>query len=125
MGTSYKGNSPTYRKIEDNIRMVASKYEYNDGRFGVCSPSTGNKTRNIVSADPIGTSKDFYEGISYGGIEKTYKSGQQRITQMADGTIIAWRKISSSDRTPVVEINIRKSSGTGGIREQKIHFVEG
>ena len=47
-----------------------------------------------------------------------------RITQMSDGSVITWRKISSSDGTPVVEINISNSSHTGGIKQQKIHFTE-
>lgn len=43
---------------------------------------------------------------------------------MSDGTIITWRVISNSDGTPVVEINIKGSSHTGGLKKQKIHFVE-
>ena len=41
---------------------------------------------------------------------------------MADGSIITWRSVSSSDGSPVVEINIKKSSHSGGLKEQKIHF---
>jgi hypothetical protein len=43
---------------------------------------------------------------------------------MADGTIITWRKISSSDGSPVIEINISGSTHSGGLKKQKIHFVE-
>jgi hypothetical protein len=124
MGTTYKGNSPTYRSIGENILPTAANYPYHDGRFGVNSPSTGTYTRNIASSDPIGTATDFYDRIAYGGIENTYDGGTRKITQMADGTIVTWRKISSSDGTPVVEINIRNSSNSSGIRRQKIHFVE-
>jgi len=43
---------------------------------------------------------------------------------MNDGTIITFRKISNSDGTPVVDINITSSNHTGGIKKQKIHFVQ-
>ena len=124
MGTTYKGNAAYYRSVGQNILPTASKYPYRNGRFGVNSPSTGNKTRNIASADPLGTAKDFYDRIAYGGVENIYANGDRRITQMADGTIITWRRVSTSDGGPVVEINISSSSHTGGIKKQKIHFVE-
>lgn len=54
-----------------------------------------------------------------------YKGGQLRITHMADGSVVTMRTISSSpDGSPVVEINISGSTHTGGLKEQKIHFVE-
>jgi hypothetical protein len=44
---------------------------------------------------------------------------------MLDGTLISSRAISSSDGSPVVEINISNSNHTGGIKEQKIYFIKG
>jgi hypothetical protein len=45
---------------------------------------------------------------------------------MADGSIITMRPVSfSPDGSPVVEINISGSTHTGGLKQQKIHFVEG
>lgn len=124
MGTSYKGNTKYYRSIGQNVMIVASKYDYSGGRFGVNSPSTGNQTRNIASSDNLATAKDFYDKIALGGIEKSYKNGKMKITKMADGTTITMRETSTSDGTPVVEINIKGSTHTGGIKNQKIHFVE-
>ena len=124
MGTSYKGDTKYYRSIGQNLMIVSSTYEYDNGRFGVNSPSTGNQTRNIASSDNLSTAKDFYDKIALGGIEKSYNNGKMKITKMADGTTITMREISSSDGTPVVEINIKGSTHTGGIKNQKIHFVE-
>ena len=125
MGTYLKGNSKYYRSIGQNVLLASSKYHYENGRFGVNSPSTGNKTRNIVSSDPLSTAKDFYDKIAFGGKEAVYKGGQLRITHMADGSVVTMRTISSSpDGSPVVEINISGSTHTGGLKEQKIHFVE-
>ena len=47
-----------------------------------------------------------------------------RITEMNNGTIITMRKVSHSDKTPVVDINVKNSSHTGGVKGQKIHFVQ-
>lgn len=124
MGTTYKGNTKFYRSIGQNIMIASSTYRYENGRFGVSSPSTGNKTRNIESTDPVSTAKDFYNKIALGGIEQTFNNGNLKVTRMADGTHVTWRLISHSDGTPVVDINIDHSSHTGGIKEQKIHFVE-
>lgn len=107
------------------ILPTSTKYEYSNGFFGKNSPSTGNRTRNIASVDPVATATDFYNRIANGGKEKTYDGGARKITQMADGTIITWRVTSNSDGTPVVEINIKGSSHAGGLKKQKIHFVEG
>ena len=123
MGSGYKGDTKYFRSVGQNILPTSAKYEYNNGLFGKSSPSTGNKTRNISSDDPVATATDFYDRIANGGIEKTYDGGVRRITQMADGTIITWRVTSNSDGTPVVEINIKGSSHTGGLKKQKIHFT--
>lgn len=124
MGVYYKGESKYFRSIGQNILITAVKYTYMNGRFGFSSPSTGNKTRNIESDNPRETAKDFYDRIAFGGKESTYHNGSMKVTRMADGTIITWRETSHSDGTSVVEINIDDSSHTGGIKEQKIHFVE-
>ena len=63
--------------------------------------------------------------IANGGKEKTCDGGKQKITQMADGTIITWRVTSHSDGTPVVEINIKGSSHTGGLKKQKFILIFG
>ncbi|MDO5307898.1 MAG: hypothetical protein Q4G03_00155 [Planctomycetia bacterium] len=47
-----------------------------------------------------------------------------KITEMADGTYITWRKTSTSDGSPAVDINIVDGADVGGIKYQKIHFVE-
>lgn len=124
MGTSYKGGSPTYRSVGENIDATAAKYEYQNGRFGKCSPSTGTHTRNIISDDPLETARDFYDKIAYGGIETKYPEQGRSTTQMADGTMISFRIISKSDGSPVVEINIKKSNNSNGLKEQKIHFIK-
>ena len=124
MGTGFKGNSSYYRSVGQNILSTLSKYQYRNGYFGTSSPRGGPKTRNILASDNLGTANDFYNRIAYGGKEKVF-SENMRITTMSDGTIITMRKRSNSDGTPVVDINISKSRGSGGIKKQKIHFLKG
>ncbi len=123
MGTCYKGNSQYYRSIGQNVLLASSKYHYKKGRFGVNSQSTGQRTRNIASANPLSTARDFYDKIAMGGKETISRNGNLNITRMADRTVITMRTTSHSDGTPVVEINIEKSFHSGGVKQQKIHFI--
>lgn len=123
MGTSvYKGGTIKYHSIGQNILITSNTYKYSNGYFGENSPSTGQRTRNIVSSDNLKTATDFYNKIALGGKEKNI-SENLKITSMADGSIISFRVKSVSDGTPVVEINITKSKGARGIKHQKIHFI--
>ena len=122
MWTTFKGNSKYFRSIGQNILLAKSLYGFNKGYFGDNSIHGSDRTRNIISADNMKTANDFYNKIAFGGIEQRVNDNM-RITRMADGTVITMRKVSHSDGTPVVDINIRKSTHTGGVKDQKIHFV--
>ena len=130
MGTSYKGNSPTFRSISENVTALKNDYPFLGGYFGrKGESSTNSRVRNIESADPHATAKEFYNKAAYGGIESDIynkKTGVVigRKTKLADGSIISWRDVSSSDGTPAVEINIEQSTSNGGVKQQKIHFVK-
>lgn len=124
MGTSFKGSSVYFRSIGQNVLITSSKYSFSKGFFGENSRHGKERTRNIASSDNISAAKDFYDRIAFGGREQIVNENM-RITRMADGTVITMRKVSSSDGTPVVDINIRPSSHTGGVKGQKIHFVQG
>ena len=106
----FKGGATHFHSIGQNIMVASKSYKYQNGRFGVSSPSTGNYTRNISSSNPLYTAKDFYDKIAKGGV--------------ADGSSVAYRVVSSSDGTPVVEISIRKSKNSSGVKAQKIHFIK-
>jgi hypothetical protein len=71
------------------------------------------------------TAQDFYDKAAHGGIERPMANGKGHYTKMKDGSILSYREVSSSDGTPAVEINIKKSTNHGGIKYQKIHFVKG
>lgn len=56
------------------------------------------------------------------GSPKDLSNGKGKITYMADGSIITFRPTTKSDNYPGVNINISKSTDSGGIKQQKIHF---
>ena len=117
----YKGGAVKYHSVMQNLSKLIPKYEYINGYFGL--PGSSNKIRHIYSDDPNKTAKDFYNKISYGGVEETLSNGKGKITNMSDGTIITWREISSSDGSPAIDINIKYSTNAGGLKQQKIHFL--
>ncbi len=92
----------------------------NNGYFG--DKGTSSQVRVIYGNDPVNIGKDFYKKISFGGIEKDLDNGKGKITYMADGSIITFRPITKSDNYPAVNINISRSTDSGGIKTQKIHF---
>ena len=122
MGTGYKGNSVYFRSIGQNVLITSNTFDYSKGYFGENSKHGKDRTRNIT--DNLAAARDFYDKIAFGGREQIVDDNTS-ITRMADGTVITMRKVSSSDGTPVVDINIKPSTHTGGVKGQKIHFVQG
>lgn len=123
MGTYYKGDATYYRSIGQNVLIASNRYDYSSGYFGQNSKHGRKHTRIIVAPDNLAAANDFYCKIAFGGKEQIVDDNM-RITRMADGSIITMRKTSHSDGTPVVEINISPSTHSGGVKGQKIHFVQ-
>lgn len=134
------GNSGLYQNTyganqfsKNNTPGFKRAFGYDKGLFGVKSlrKDAGNDVRNIISSAPIRTAKYFYGTLSHGGKEETrpisnrHGKGEMRISTMPDGTILTYRRYSSSDGSPVVEINIKRSTNSGGVVSQKIHFIKG
>lgn len=82
MGTGiYKGGINHYRSISDNLPKVANSYHFAHGYFGERGDSTKERTRHIESSNPLKTSKDFYEKLTYGAIEKSLPNGKGKIAE--------------------------------------------
>ncbi|MCD8110657.1 MAG: hypothetical protein LUE14_11270 [Clostridiales bacterium] len=124
MGTGFKGGASHYHSIAENISALKSNYKFSNGYFGDAGQGR-SFTRNISSSNPVDTAHEFYDTAAYGGIQRKMNSGSGVYTKMSDGTILSYRQVSSSDGTPVVEINIRSSTDSGGVKYQKIHFIKG
>lgn len=129
MGTCYKGGADHYYKITENIESVAAVYKFHNGLFGDRGKGRYSWIRNIASDDPQATAKDFFERLAHGGKEKPlyYKDGTEKgkSVNMADGSRLNWRKVSSSsDKSPAVDIYIEQSNDHGELVTQKIHFTK-
>lgn len=127
MGT-FIGGSQSYRSIGQNVSSLKTSYPFKNGYFGEKGQSTSSKVRHIITDNPVETAKEFYAKAAYGGMEKTIyntKTGAiiGQTASLADGSVISWRNVSSSDGSPAVEINIKRSSDTSGVKQQKIHFI--
>lgn len=125
MGTGYKGGSTTYHSIQDNMSSLTSNYPYNyeTGYFGDKGQTKNNNIRNIVSTNPIETAKNFYNTAAYGGIEHNLPNNNGVRATLKDGTILIYRTTSSSDGSPAVSIDINRSTDSGSLKSQKIHFT--
>ena len=130
MGSGFKGNAGHYHSISENLPVMKEKYPYKNGYFGEIGKNKKNRTiRNIESDNPSKTAKEFYDTLTHGGKEEIIydKTGKEKgfKTTLADGSVVTWRNVSSSDGSPAVDINIEYSSDNGGIKQQKIHFITG
>ena len=125
MGLGFKGDTGHHHTISENIDELKKDYQYKNGYLGRKGQSSYESTRNINCKNPIDESKTFYDKLAHGGIESKLPNGKGYMTEMSDGSIITFREYQSSDGSPVVDINIKKSTNTGGIKKQKIHFVKG
>lgn len=124
MGVSvhYVGRKQQFRSLDENYDLVVTSYPLSNGYFGIKGSSWG--IREIHSRNHEATAKDFFNKIARGGVLdlKTISGGV--VSRMKDGTIVSYRKITSSENSPAVEIRFRKQNSKYGINDQKIHFVQ-
>lgn len=102
MGTGFKEGIKVYHSITDNIHKLSYKYQYADGLFG--TPGNKYPVREIYSSDHINESKKFYDLLSYGGLQTSFTKGKtvNLKTVMADGTIVTYRKTTSTENSPAI-----------------------
>ncbi len=122
MGSTYKGGAPHHHSIGDNLPSVQSAYPRKGNHFGD-SHNKSTYTYEIIAHDPMKEAKDFYDKIGLGGLYVRKGPNGMEIVKMKDGSLIVYRPVTSSDGSPAVEINLKKSSDSGGIKSHKIHFV--
>ena len=123
MGTYYKGGSPTYRSLRDNLLSVSENYVISSGGFfGKIGKAGVDEIRQIDVDDVLSEARKFYDDIAFGGIETKLPNGKGVRTELRDGTIIVYREITTMVGSPAVEINVRKSIDNCGLKYHKIHF---
>lgn len=128
MGTCDRGEHNEYRSIRINAMRIQDEFPMRKGYFGIPGQSGNAHVRNIISDEPLKTATKFFQRISDGShVERrqTSKGGTLLLAYLSDGGIVSFRDCSSSDGSPVVEINILRSTDHGIVKQQKIHFVKG
>lgn len=122
MGMTYKGGSPEFRSLGDNVEKMKNdpQYHFKDGCFGPLHHNSQN-AHDLFFDDPIAAAREFYDKIAYGGIENVIGEDNWT-TKMKDGTYINFRIKTSSEGSPAVQINIKNSSDNAGVRFHKVHF---
>lgn len=117
----FSGGAAKHRSISENLFELLSAYPMQRGRFG--KPGSSSDVRRLSSDDPLVTALDFYRKASYGGVERSI-GGKGWCAEMADGTFVTIRFESSSDGSPVVDINVGPEGAACGVKTQKIHFIK-
>lgn len=123
MGT-YKGGSPTYRKLQENYDKIKESYPVSNGYIGMVGLSGKSHIREISTSNPIREAQKLYDTIAYGGIESNLPNGKGIYSVMKDGSVITFRVITSTKGSPAVDINIKHSTSYNSFKTQKIHFTK-
>ena len=124
-GTS--GRKSFYRNppLSENLAKTAKKYKMTKGGyFG--RKGRGKNVREIVCKNsPYKEAKKFFKRLTQGYVAKPfptkYGNGFKVVTD--DNTVIVFRPVTSSPKSPAVDIKISATS-PAGLKKQKIHFVK-
>ena len=127
MGHSkYLGSTHHQHTLAENLPDVLKRYPVNSqGYFGVKGRSRNDSVRNIVCDDPLSVARDLFHRLGRGGVVTPMSNGKGISARLGDEAVISFREVSSSDGSPVVEINLRWFVGKGAVQSQKIHVVRG
>jgi hypothetical protein len=110
--------------IRDNLHeMMQIVPLKRTGYFGEKSlKKKSHKVRVVICSDPSRTAYDFQSKAIKGFSSMKIIEGKGYVAKLRDGTTITYRKTSTSDGTPVVELTIK---GLKRVKDQKIHFIKG
>ena len=116
----YVGKKQRFRSLDENIAFVITRYQLTVGYFGIKGSSFG--VREIHARNHEKVAKDFFNRIAKGGILDLHILKRGVISRLKDATVILYRKITSSNNSPAVEIRFRKLGSKYGVKDQKNTF---
>lgn len=109
-----------FHTFTDNLPSLIARFPLTGRHFGDPSEKKNSVARVIRSTDPLRTAKEFFRLATQGG-EIVRQASDIAIAKLKDGAHITFRVTSTSDGSPVVDLNISSSSF---IRTRKIHFIK-
>lgn len=101
----------------ENIKALEQAFGYPDNLDWKLK--RGKKLSRIESDDPVATATMF-AGIASEGFVSEVVNARGYRRELADGTIVGLRLVSSSDGSPAVDLNIADET-----HMRKIHFIKG
>lgn len=120
MGVHYNGGRKPFHPISKNLPLATKCFKYKNGYFG--EEGNNHRVRIIYSHNPIKEAIKLYKILSEGGQKYPIKGGDGEVARMDDGTFITFRKYTTSDNNPAIDININNSNDHKNLKRQKIHF---
>lgn len=116
-GGALKGGN----RLIDNLGKLKDRFQLNNrGYFGIKGKGR-DYTRNIESSNPARTAAEFAAIAGENPVSAVAIEGKGMVYRMRDGSVITHRFSSTSDGTPVVDINVKD---VPGVKAQKIHFTK-
>lgn len=127
-GTSGRKKFYMNPPLSKNLTKTAKKYKMTKGGYFGEKSKTAKKerTRTIFCKNsPYKEAKKFFKSLTQGYIAKPLptKYGMGKIVIFDDDTTITFRPVTSSPKSPAVDIQI-SSSSPKGLKKQKIHFAK-
>lgn len=121
-GSKTKYLNPSFKT---NLAKTSKKYKMTKGGyFGKKSSNAKhNSTRTIKCKNsPYAEAKKFFKKLTQGYKAKDLntKYGKGKIVKFDDGTVVTFRPVTSSPKSPAVDIQI--TLATSKFQKQKIHF---
>lgn len=135
MGSGWHGGFPSIaasqaeaHTLNDNLADLKKEFTLHaNGYFGDIGQTKNTvRNRNISSADPLESAQRFFslgaeQAVHINELRNADGSHKGYVATMRDRTVMTYRWTSTSDGSPVVEINIKPG---GSIKGQKIHFIK-
>ena len=115
-GAPLKGGN----RFSDNASELLKRFKLNSSGYFGAKGAGGKGVRNLDSGNPARTAAEFAGIASKAYVSAKPIPGKGTVYRMRDGGYIIYRRTSSSDGTPVVELSV---NGVAGIKDQKIHFT--
>lgn len=115
-GAPLKGGN----RFSDNAPDLIKRFKLNSSGYFGTKGKGGKGVRSLDSRSPARTAAEFAGIASKSYVSARPIPGKGTIYRMRDGGYIIYRRTSSSDGTPVVELSV---NSVAGIKDQKIHFT--
>lgn len=115
-GAPLKGGN----RFSDNAPELKRRFPFNSAGYFGKGRRKSTFVRTIESNSPARTAAEFMNLASKSFARVETLPGKGMVYHMRDRGVITYRRFSSSDGSPVVELRVLEIAG---VKDQKIHFT--